>query len=180
MPWNGRLIEAAIREADADGDVSALVGSPLTLDYRTPLGWRQHSPHLLIVRNAVPWLITCHWEVTAAKKDGVCAQIGTGCSSIGMGFEVLTERHLERLPRRKNVEAIWRGRFEETPPAPLIRQCLSEVQRRPVTISDLASAVPGMQPVLVYRLILDRTLSVDLDADLANTTLQPGPASSDL
>jgi hypothetical protein len=78
VAWNGRLVDAEIRQADADAEVSSLVGSPLTLAYYTPRGWRHRSPHLLEIRSGVPWLIDCFWEVTASRKEEMWRQIGAG------------------------------------------------------------------------------------------------------
>jgi hypothetical protein len=173
--WNGRLVEAAILEADADASVTRLVAGPLTLQYLTPLGWRTKSPDLLIMRGEEPWLVDCTWEQTATRpgQEDRWADIGVACASIGFGYEVWTELHLERRSRAKNVEAISRARTDEPCDASTRKSVLDMIEHEGASINDCVSSLSIPRSV-IYRLILEGFVYVDLDAKLVEAPLALG------
>lgn len=167
LPWKGRLVDAAIRDADVDADVDKILMRPLTLRYRTEHGWRNYSPDMLMIKRRQPWLITCHWENTANSphlKD-LWQQIGTAAADLGLGFEVLTERHIEREPRFLNVEEIWRARFDPPVDADTARRVVEAAIREPLTISKLLEAA-GVTRDTILKLLLHGPLKIDLDTDI--------------
>lgn len=172
LPWKGRLVDAAIREFDVDPDVSRVVMRPLTLRYRSGNGWRDYSPHLLAVRAGMPWLITCTWEQTASNqvREQDWCDFGVAAADLGLGFEVLTERYLEREPRQSNVEDIWRARFARPPSDELADRAATAVAGGTYTITTLGEALNVARRV-VLTLLLYGPLRVDLDVDLASAPI---------
>lgn len=173
VPWKGRLVYGIIKQADADPAVSRLVASPLTIRFRDTRGKVRHfSPHLLIIRHGVPWLISCHWEKTAGTNEDFWSAVGAACQSLSIGFEVLTERHLEQEPRASNVKRLWRAKQTSIPDAACVLNILAAAAGQEHTAASLAEALNVSQDIIL-RLILQRRLSIDLDADFESALVTP-------
>jgi hypothetical protein len=174
--WNGRLVEGAILDADADAAVTRLLGSPLKLKYVSPTGWRERSPHLLVVRAGVPWLIDCFWEETASRPMQAerWEHIGLGCASMGLGYEVVTERHLERKQRARNVEAICRARTEDLPSIETQAAAIEVIGLGPTTLFQCCKQLDVPRSA-IFRMVLEGLLAIDLDIDVEQQSLALGP-----
>lgn len=180
VPWKGRLVYAAIKIADADASVSFLMVSPLTLGFRDSQGnWRQYSPHLLVMKSGVPTLITCHWEEEAASREQYWAEVGKACQSLKLGFEVLTERYLERQPTQSNMKRVWRARRTPRPEGARLAEIQDAATASQHTISSLAEAVSVDEDVIL-TLILHRHLFVDIDEDFGSAVVLCGPRHAPL
>lgn len=150
---------------EVDPGTWAMCERPLRLRCRFGEAWRSHVPDLLIGREAGLECIDLAYECNAGLPETEVRWqvIGTALTAIGIGYRVLTERHIRRQPLRGNVATVFRARHARV------------TRKAAEAAAALVGAVPalsahelmeqsGLDANQVWFLVRQGLLAVDLEA----------------
>lgn len=150
---------------EIDPGTRAMCERPLRLRCRFGEAWRSHVPDLLVARETGLECIDLAYEGNAGlpENEARWRTIGTALTAIGIGYRVLTDRHIRRQPLRGNVATVFRARHVRV------------IQKAAEAAAALVGAVPalsvhelmaqsGLDANQVWSLVRHGLLAVDLEA----------------
>lgn len=155
----------AMRDCELDPTNTWFIEQPLRLRYKCEGAWRTCQPDLLVVRPTHVECIEVKYEIKAALPENEVkfAAIGSAFQALGMGYRVMTELHVRRLPRFSNVCAILARRHVRVD-LELERSCLSWLRGNgPARAGELQLRCCLSLPE-IWSMTRRLLLSVDLDA----------------
>lgn len=161
----------AFRFLELDGTNTGYIEQPLLLRYELDGRRRWYRPDALVRRESGLECVEVKFEADAAEREAKWEAIGRGLSAIGIGFSVLTERHLRRPPLHKNVRTVFQARHAR--PCPYSARAALDAVRTAgaATMGELQQKV-GMEFRHVCFLLRHGFLSADLEAEtLADGTV---------
>ncbi len=150
---------------EIDPGTRAMCERPLRLRCRFGETWRSHVPDLLVARETGLECFDLAYEGNAGLPENEVRwrTIGTALTAIGIGYRVLTDRHIRRQPLRGNVATVFRARHVRV------------TQKAAEAAAALVGAVPalsvhelmaqsGLDANQVWSLVRHGLLAVDLEA----------------
>lgn len=160
------------QDLEVDHDVTSFVEQPARLLYSAGGVARTLMPSAFAWRNCVPTILLAKWERSACRPENErrWEAAGAAIASLGFAFEIITERHLHRQPRLRNVRALQRGRFEETVDDELVQAAWRAAAHPEFTLADLLCLLPQGDVYLACQLIVSDVLRLDLDKPFCNDT----------
>ena len=157
---------------EVDPGTWAMCERPLRLRCRFGTAWRSHVPDLLVARDTGLECIDLAYEGNAGlpENEARWRAVGTALAAIGIGYRILTERHIRRQPLRGNIATVFRARHVRVPreAAEAAAALVGAVPGLPV---DELTAQSGLDANQVWSLVRQGLLAVDLEtAPLGSAT----------
>jgi len=153
-----------LRNAELDPDVMGIVEQPFRLRYW--LGkWRTYTPDILLATGSGMHVTEVKYEEDAAHPliETKWRAIGETLSAMGMGFSVVTERHVRCQPRKRNTEVIYRRRHVQYDFG--VAGAMADwLDGSAPTGAGVAAATFGLDLNQVWAMVRHLRLAVDLDA----------------
>lgn len=100
----------ALRGLELDAHVSCFIEQPMLIRYSHDGKRRFYRPDILAVRKGSLECYEVKFETDARLAETRWNAIGDALASIGIGYTVVTERHLRREPRHRNVRTVFLAR----------------------------------------------------------------------
>lgn len=140
---------------------------PLRLRYRFGEVWRSHVPDLMVARETGLECLDLAYEGNAGLPENEIRwrAIGTALAAVGIGYRVLTERHIRRQPLRGNVATVFRARHVRVPQE-AAEAVIALVGAVPELSAHELMAQSGLDANQVWFLVPQGLLAVDLEAAL--------------
>jgi len=150
---------------EIDPGTWAMCERPLRLRCRFGEAWRSHMPDLLIACDAGLECIDLAYEGSAGLPENEVRWrvIGTALATIGIGYRVLTERHIRRQPLRGNVATVFRARHARVTQE-ATKAAAAMVGAMPALPVHELMAQIGLDANQVWSLVRQGLLAVDLEA----------------
>lgn len=127
----------ALRALELEPTVDAYIEQPLDLRYAFGGGRRSYRPDILCLRDGGLEFIEVKFEADARLLEPKWRAIGTALASVGLGFRVVTEKHLRRAPFHRNVRTVFLARHA-VPPALACQAVLERLRTSgPMTLREL-------------------------------------------
>ena len=160
---------------EIDPGTWAMCERPLRLRCRFGKAWRSHVPDLLIAGKAGLECIDLAYEGNAGLPENEVRwrAIGTALAAIGIGYRVLTERHIRRQPPWGNVTTVFRARHVRVPEK-AAEAAAALVGAMPALPVHELMAQSGLDANQVWSRVRQGLLAVDLEA----APLGPGTRAS--
>ena len=150
---------------EIDPGTWAMCERPLRLRCRVGEVWRSHVPDLLIAGTAGLECIDLAYEGNAGLPENEVRwrAVGTALVAVGIGYRILTERHIRRQPLRGNVATVFRARHVRVPreAAEAVVALVGAVPGLPV---HELTAQSGLDANQVWSLVRQGVLAIDLEA----------------
>ena len=153
-----------LRDGELDGTNLWFLEQPLKISYRVGARTRLYTPDALVVRASHVECVEVKFEHQAGKPEAECKwQAVADCLlGMGIGFRVITERHVRRQPRFSNVKEVFVHRHARVGAA-----CVAAVSSHlagagPTTAGDLARRF-DLRLGQVWALARGASITVDLD-----------------
>ena len=153
-----------MRWLEIDPGTWAMCERPLRLRCRVGEAWRSHVPDLLIAGKAGLECIDLAYEGNAGLRENEVRwrAVGAALAAIGIGYRVLTERHIRRQPLRGNVATVFRARHVRVPQE--AAEAAALVGAMPGLSVHELMAQSGLDANQVWSLVRQGLLAVDLEA----------------
>jgi hypothetical protein len=156
---------------EVDPDIVYFIEQPCLIRYRTDSAIRSHRPDLLARhKSGAIRIIEVKYEQDAAEDEQRWLAIGPAVAQLGFTYCVLTERHIRRQPRRRNVQTLCRDRLAEVPRNTIVAVAEVLSQSGILPIEEIINRVPALRLKHVHRLIWGGFLAADLDIPLTTKT----------
>lgn len=150
---------------EIDPGTQAMCERPLRLRCRSGEAWRSHVPDLLVARETGLECIDLAYESNAGlpENEARWRVIGTALAALGIGYRVLTERHIRRQPLRANIATVFRARHVRVPreASEVAVALVGAVPELPV---HELMAQCGLEANQVWSLVRQGLFAIDLEA----------------
>ena len=159
------------RDLELDPDAVWFIEQPLELAYDHNCRLRTCRPDVLVIRCDRIECIEVKYEEVAClpEQEEKWGAIGTACRSLGIGYRVLTERHVRRRPRFENVRDVFTRRHVRIDPAKEATGLAWLRRATAVTLADLEQAT-GISFNEALAMARQRSIALDLDSSLLGPT----------
>jgi hypothetical protein len=153
-----------LRDLELDPENSWFIEQPLKLAYDHDGRSRTCTPDILVVRSNFVECLEVKYEKQACvpEREATWKAVGAAFQALGMGYSVITERHVRRQPRFRNVNDVFRRRHivveREREAAALAWLRLRGV----ATMGDFECGT-GLSSNEVLALARRRSIALDLD-----------------
>lgn len=164
------LEQRAFERCEVDGNIIRYCEQPISFQYVDSNGTlRTHTPDLYYETSNYQSFVEIKWESDARseRNETRWPYIGLSVAALGFCYEVLTERHILRRPLADNVSELLRFRRFE-PVSATYRDCITGILRKkPLSLGDVVSLLPGVEMAGLYRGLVDGWLSTNLEVPLS-------------
>lgn len=166
----GRMVRGASQweglhalDADFDPSVASFCEQPLSFRYGRG---RKHRPDALVVLvNGSLELREVKPETKAAEDEDRWLEIGTTVAGAGIGYRVVTDRHLKGTARARNIQTFMEDTHADLPDDRVLDELWDWMGTGARTADELAARFPCIDRAAVHSLIRKLFLAVrDLDA----------------
>ncbi len=154
-----------LRDGELDGTNLWFLEQPLKIRYRAGARTRLYTPDALVMRSSHVECVEVKFEHQAGKRDAEAKwhAVANCLLGMGIGFRVVTERHVRRQPRFANVKEVFVHRHARVDAARVAMISAHLASGGPTTASDLARQF-DLQPGQVWALARRASVTLDLDA----------------
>ena len=162
-----------LRDCELDGSNRWFLEQPFKIKYRAGAGTRFYTPDALVVRTGHVECVEVKFEHQAGKREAEAKwhAVAECLLGMGIGFRVLTERHVRRQPRFANVKEVFVHRHARVDAARVALISAHLTNGGPTTAGDLVRRF-DVQPGQVWALARRASITLDLDAGpLGDATL---------
>ncbi|MDO9714346.1 hypothetical protein, partial [Paracraurococcus lichenis] len=129
----------ALRVLELDGSVDDYIEQPLLLRYEMDGKLRFAKPDILLLRGGKLFCCEVKFEDDARQAESKWLAIGRALSSLGLGYSVLTERHIRRGPLFQNVKTVFARRHCRPSRTAALNALTAVRAAGALTITDLGS-----------------------------------------
>lgn len=149
-------------------EVLRFVEQPFVLRYPHAGKRRWYRPDVLLQSSASLIVWEVKYELQAAAEEERWEAIGRTLVELGLGFEVVTERHVTTSQEAETIAALHRDRHAVRPSDDVLGEISKYLTGRPVaSVADLVAGWPTLEPRHVHALVRRHFLrAVRLDVPL--------------
>ena len=153
-----------LRDLELDPENSWFIEQPLKLVYDDAGRSRTCMPDVLVVRPEYVECLDVKYESQAClpEREATWKALGAAFQALGMGYSVITERHVRRQPRFRNVTDVFRRRH-----VPVGRErelaALAWLRAHGVATMEDFERGTGLSSNEVLALARRRSIAMDLD-----------------
>lgn len=150
---------------EIDPGTRAMCERPLRLQCRSGEAWRSHVPDLLVARETGLECIDLAYESNAGlpENEARWRAVGTALGTLGIGYRILTERHIRRQPLRGNIATVFRARHVRVP-REAAEAAAALIGAVPGLPAHELTAQSGLDASQVWSLVRQGLLAVDLES----------------